>query len=56
VRNPAFDVTPPEYIDLIVTERGIIPPQGAIMIIHELFGTIQPSELSEYQTYNATKE
>lgn len=56
VRNPAFDVTPPEYIDLIVTERGIIPPQGAIMIIHELFGTIQPSELSEYQTYNATEE
>jgi len=56
VRNPAFDVTPPEYIDLIVTERGIIPPQGAIMIIHELFGTIQPRELSEYQTYNATEE
>ncbi len=33
IRNPAFDVTPPEHIDLIVTERGVIPPQGAIMIL-----------------------
>ncbi len=56
VRNPAFDVTPPEYIDLIITERGVIPPQGAILIIHELFGSIQPSELLEYQTYRVTEE
>lgn len=56
VRNPSFDVTPPEYIDLIVTERGVIPPQGAIMMIHELFGTIQPSELLEYQTYKVAEE
>jgi ribose 1,5-bisphosphate isomerase len=38
IRNPAFDVTPPEYIDLIVTEKGIIPPQAAIMVIKEEFG------------------
>ncbi|HDJ89168.1 MAG TPA: ribose 1,5-bisphosphate isomerase, partial [Thermoprotei archaeon] len=25
VRNPAFDVTPPEYIDAIITEKGVIP-------------------------------
>lgn len=56
VRNPSFDVTPPEYIDLIVTERGVIPPQGAIMMIHELFGTIQPSDLLEYQTYRVAEE
>jgi ribose 1,5-bisphosphate isomerase len=56
VRNPGFDVTPPEYIDLIITERGVIPPQGAIMIIHELFGSIQPSELLEYQTYKVAEE
>jgi len=56
VRNPAFDVTPPEYIDLIVTERGIIPPQGAILVINELFGSIQPNELLEYQTYKITEE
>ncbi|MGQ9788403.1 MAG: ribose 1,5-bisphosphate isomerase [Candidatus Hadarchaeaceae archaeon] len=37
VRNPAFDITPPEYIDLIVTERGIIPPYAAYAIIQELF-------------------
>ncbi|KPV64797.1 MAG: Ribose 1,5-bisphosphate isomerase [Candidatus Bathyarchaeota archaeon BA1] len=35
VRNPAFDVTPPEHIDLIITERGVMPPQGAIMILRE---------------------
>ena len=35
IRNPAFDVTPPDHIDLIVTERGVIPPQGAIMILRQ---------------------
>lgn len=38
VRNPAFDVTPPEYIDLIITERGVIPPQAAILVLKEQFG------------------
>ncbi|MEM3420706.1 MAG: ribose 1,5-bisphosphate isomerase [Candidatus Hadarchaeum sp.] len=37
VRNPAFDITPPEYVDLIVTERGIIPPYAAYAIIQEIF-------------------
>ena len=36
VRNPVFDVTPPENIDIIVTEKGIIPPSGASLIIKEL--------------------
>ena len=35
VRNPAFDVTPPEHVDLIITERGVIPPQGAIFVLRE---------------------
>jgi len=26
VRNPAFDVTPAEFIDGIITEKGIVPP------------------------------
>jgi ribose 1,5-bisphosphate isomerase len=51
IRNPAFDLTPPEYIDLIITERGIIPPVGAIMILQEVFGVLTPEELREYQTY-----
>lgn len=38
VRNPAFDVTPAEYVDLIITEKGIIPPQGAITILQEEYG------------------
>lgn len=38
VRNPAFDVTPPEYIDAIITEEGLIPPQAAFLILMEKFG------------------
>jgi len=38
VRNPAFDITPAEYIDLIVTEQGAIPPQMAYVIIREYLG------------------
>jgi ribose 1,5-bisphosphate isomerase len=38
VRNPVFDVTPPEYIDVIVTEEGAIPPQMAYSIIRDYLG------------------
>lgn len=37
IRNPVFDVTPPDYIDLIITERGIIPPSAAYTILQEQF-------------------
>ena len=56
VRNPSFDVTPAEYIDLIITEKGIIPPQGAILLIQEAFGAITPEELMEYQTLKISEE
>jgi ribose 1,5-bisphosphate isomerase len=38
IRNPAFDITPPEFIDMIVTEQGAIPPQMAYIIIREYLG------------------
>ncbi len=38
VYNPVFDVTPPEYIDAIITEKGVIPPQAAILILIEEYG------------------
>lgn len=38
VRNPAFDATPPEYIAMIITERGIIPPKSAALVLWEVFG------------------
>ncbi|MDH7511087.1 MAG: ribose 1,5-bisphosphate isomerase [Methanolinea sp.] len=38
VRNPAFDVTPAEYVDLIVTEAGAIPPQMAYIVIRDILG------------------
>ncbi len=38
VLNPSFDVTPPEYIDAIITELGVIPPHAAVLILTESFG------------------
>jgi ribose 1,5-bisphosphate isomerase len=38
VLNPVFDVTPPEYIDAIVTEYGVIPPQVAVLILIDKLG------------------
>ncbi len=35
-RNPVFDATPPEYIDAIVTELGVISPYLAYEIIKEV--------------------
>jgi ribose 1,5-bisphosphate isomerase len=56
VRNPSFDVTPAEYVDLIVTERGIIPPQGALSILQSEFGWMSLEELHQYQTYAKLEE
>ena len=38
VRNPAFDVTPHQYIDVICTEVGTIPPEMSYLIIKEMLG------------------
>lgn len=38
VENPAFDVTPPRYVDAIVTEHGQFPPESIVMLMRELFG------------------
>ncbi|WP_418285988.1 ribose 1,5-bisphosphate isomerase [Halorubrum sp. DTA46] len=38
VRNPAFDVTPPRYMDAIVTEQGQFPPESIVTLMRELFG------------------
>ena len=35
VRNPTFDVTPADYVDLIITEAGVFPPEMAYTIIKE---------------------
>ncbi|MDA4117799.1 MAG: ribose 1,5-bisphosphate isomerase, partial [Thaumarchaeota archaeon] len=34
--NPVFDVTPPEYIDFYVTEKGIVPPAAVFSLMREL--------------------
>lgn len=33
IRNPAFDATPPRYVDAIVTEKGVISPHEAHHVI-----------------------
>ncbi|MDI3539207.1 MAG: ribose 1,5-bisphosphate isomerase [Methanolobus sp.] len=38
VKNPGFDVTPAEYIDLIITEVGAFPPAMAFTIIRDYLG------------------
>jgi ribose 1,5-bisphosphate isomerase len=38
VENPAFDVTPPRYVDVIVTERGQFPPESIVTLMRDLFG------------------
>ena len=38
VDNPAFDVTPPRYVDAIITERGQFPPESIVTLMRELFG------------------
>mgnify|MGYP006284552743 CR=1 FL=1 len=44
VENPAFDVTPPRYVDAIVTERGQFPPESIVTLMRELFGDQQGGE------------
>ena len=38
VFNPVFDFTPPEYVDAIVTELGVISPSAAYEVITHQFG------------------
>jgi ribose 1,5-bisphosphate isomerase len=37
IRNPVFDITPPQYINSIITEFGIISPSNAGDIIQKMF-------------------
>ena len=52
IKNPVFDITNPEYVDLIITEKGIIAPNAAIMIIREEFDVVEDEELMKYCTYS----
>ncbi|MFB6132238.1 MAG: ribose 1,5-bisphosphate isomerase [Halanaeroarchaeum sp.] len=47
VRNPAFDVTPPRYLDAIVTERGQFPPESIVMLMRELYGDVDDEPWTE---------
>ena len=38
IKVPMFDVTPPEYIDAIITEKGLIAPQAVTFMLREIYG------------------
>ncbi|QZP37868.1 ribose 1,5-bisphosphate isomerase [Halobaculum magnesiiphilum] len=56
VENPAFDVTPPRYVDAIVTESGQFPPESIVTLMRELFGESadRPWEEPDATTADAT--
>ncbi|MDK2975440.1 MAG: ribose 1,5-bisphosphate isomerase [Methanofollis sp.] len=56
VRNPAFDVTPASYVDLIVTEVGAIPPAMAYCIIRDYLGWGIGEFHKEFSIDQMTKE
>jgi len=38
ILNPAFDITRADYIDVFVTEFGVIPPEAVYSLLREKFG------------------
>lgn len=44
IENPAFDVIPPDYVDLIITERGVIPPAGVYSLMEKEFSWLKDTE------------
>jgi len=51
VENPAFDVTPPRYVDAIVTERGQFPPESIVTLMRELFGELTDDPWNDYSSH-----
>ena len=49
IRNPSFDVTPANYVNLIITEKGIIPPQGAISILQQEYQGFISNEMDTFK-------
>ncbi len=39
---PLMDVTPPEYIDAIITEMGMVAPEAVPLVLRELYGSWPP--------------
>ena len=56
VRNPAFDVTPHSYIDVICTEVGAIPPEMSYLIIKERLGWDMDEATSVFGPSGSKKE
>ncbi|MGM0397679.1 MAG: ribose 1,5-bisphosphate isomerase [Halobacteriota archaeon] len=55
VRNPAFDVTPPRYVDAIVTERGQFPPESIVTLMRELYGDVDDQPWTDPSNRDAAR-
>jgi len=55
VLNPVFDVTPPEYIDAIITEYGVMPPQAVVLLLISKLGwaleTLKTGYTEDFEAY-----
>lgn len=51
VRNPTFDITPADYVDLIITEVGMFPPEMAYTVIKEQLHWDSADMNSDYPYY-----
>ncbi|KAJ1447185.1 hypothetical protein M885DRAFT_591485 [Pelagophyceae sp. CCMP2097] len=41
-----FDVTPPKYVSVIVTEHGLVPPSACAVLIRELAQNLEATEVA----------
>jgi len=49
VECPLFDVTPPHYVDAIVTERGVVAPEAVVLLVREIYGW--PPQITDTASY-----
>lgn len=55
-RIPLYDVTPPEYIDAIATQYGLIAPQAIPLLLRSIYGSYPPSIPSLHELFEKMKE
>ncbi|MEM1639714.1 MAG: translation initiation factor eIF-2B [Desulfurococcaceae archaeon] len=55
-RIPLYDVTPPEYIDAIATQYGLIAPQAIPLLLRSIYGSYPPFVPSLHELFEKIKE
>ena len=55
-RVPIYDVTPPQYVDGIATERGLFAPQAIPVVLKDVYGKWPPEVLELEELVKKIKE